>query len=54
MTEKKETRTAPLGLRLFPSVKAALEKAAAADQRPVASMIEKILVSWLKANGYIK
>jgi hypothetical protein len=54
MTEKSETRTAPLGLRLLPSVKAALDKAASADRRPVASMVEKILVDWLKANGYLK
>jgi hypothetical protein len=53
MLEKPETRTAPLGLRILPSVKAAIEKAAKDDQRPVASMAEKILVEWLRAKGYL-
>jgi len=55
MTEKSsERRTAPLGLRLLPSVKSALEKAAAEDRRPVASYVEKLLVEHLKAKGYLK
>jgi hypothetical protein len=53
MSEKDELRTAPLGLRLFPSVKEALTKAAADDSRSVASLVEKILVEWLKAKGYL-
>lgn len=48
-----EKRTAPLGLRVFPSVKAALEKAAEDDQRPMASMAEKIIIGWLKERGYL-
>jgi len=54
MTEKHETRSAPLGLRLFPKVKAALEAAAAEDARSVASLVEKIIVEWLKAKGFLK
>lgn len=54
MSEKKpETRTAPLGLRLLPSVKAAVEQAAKDDQRPVASMVEKILTDYLRTKGYL-
>jgi hypothetical protein len=53
MSAAKETRTAPLGLRITPSLKRALETAAADDQRPVASMVEKILTDYLKKNGYL-
>lgn len=54
MPEKsRETRTAPLGLRLFPSLKSALDKAAADDHRPVASYVEKLLAEHLKAKGYL-
>jgi hypothetical protein len=54
MPEASERRTAPLGLRILPSVKAALEQAAADDHRPVASMAEKILVEYLRERGYLK
>jgi hypothetical protein len=42
MTES-ETRSAPLGLRIRPSLKAALEKLALEDKRTLASYIEIIL-----------
>jgi hypothetical protein len=54
MSARKETRTAPLGLRLLPSVKKALEKAATDDSRPVASLVEKVLTEWLREHGYLK
>lgn len=54
MPPQKETRSSPLGLRIFPSLKAALEKAAADDSRTVAAMAEKILTDYLRANGYLK
>lgn len=54
MAAQKETRSAPIGLRVFPSLKAALEKAAVDDSRTTASLAEKILSDWLKANGYLK
>jgi hypothetical protein len=47
MTEK-QNRTAPLGLRLTPTVRAALDKAAAADNRSVASFVERLLIDHLK------
>jgi hypothetical protein len=53
MSAKKETRSAPLGLRVLPSVKKALEKAANADNRPVASLVEKIVTEWLREEGYL-
>lgn len=46
-------RTAAIGIRVEPDIKAALEKAAMADRRTVASMAEKILVEYLEANGYL-
>jgi hypothetical protein len=45
-------RSASIGIRLEPAVKAALEAAAKADHRPVASLIEKVMTEWLEANGY--
>jgi hypothetical protein len=53
MTDK-ETRSAPLGIRITPTVKAAAEKAADADHRTLASLVEKVLIEWLRANGYLK
>lgn len=53
MSENRETKSAPLGLRVAPSTKAALEKAASADHRPVASYVEKLLVEHLRARGYL-
>jgi len=54
MAKSPEKRTSPLGLRLFPSVKAALEKAAAEDFRSVPSLVEKIVVEWLRERKYLK
>ena len=38
-----ETRTAPLGLRIKPSLKSALEQLAQAERRTLASYIEQVL-----------
>lgn len=54
MSETRETRSAPLGLRILPSVRKALEQAAADDSRPMASYVEKLLTEHLKAKGYLK
>jgi hypothetical protein len=43
-----------LGVRVQPDTKAALEKAAKDDLRSVSSLIEKILVEWLREEGYLK
>jgi hypothetical protein len=45
---RREKRTAPLGLRIAPSLKAAVEKAAQADQRSVTSFVEKVLIERLR------
>jgi hypothetical protein len=46
-------RTANIGIRVEPAIKDAAEKAAAADHRSVASLIEKLLVEHLRATGYL-
>ena len=50
----KETRSAPLGLRITPTLKAALEKAAKDDDRPLASYVERVLSEHLRKKGYLK
>jgi hypothetical protein len=47
-------KTMPVGVRLEPEVKDALERAAKADMRKVSTMASKILTEWLKDNGYLK
>jgi hypothetical protein len=53
MSEKRERRSSPLGLRITPSLKSALETAAKDDRRSVASMAEMILENWLREQGYL-
>lgn len=43
-----------IGVRLEPDEKAALEKAAAADDRSVSAMVRKITVEWLRKHGHLK
>jgi hypothetical protein len=50
----KETRTVPLGLRITPTLKAAIDKAAADDERSVASYIERVVFEHLRKKGYLK
>lgn len=46
-------KTNPLGFRVEPEIKEALEKAAKADDRSVSSMVERILKQWLIENGFL-
>ena len=48
-----EIKTAQVNLRLQPSLKEAAEKAAAADQRSLTSLIEKLLVAHLRTRGFL-
>jgi hypothetical protein len=41
-------------VRLRPSIKAALKKAALNDARTVNALLEKIAIDWLKEHGYLK
>jgi hypothetical protein len=47
-------RAAAISVRVESGVKAAVEKAAAADRRTVASFVEKILIEHLEEHGYLK
>ncbi len=46
-------KTPSLGVRVQPETKAALEKAAKDDLRSVSSLIEKVLIEWLRTKGYL-
>lgn len=48
-----ETRSVKFMVRMRPSVKSAGEKAAKADSRSLASLIEVLLVDHLRATGYL-
>jgi hypothetical protein len=47
-------KVATLSLRISPELKAAAEKAAAADHRSLTSLIEKLLAEHLQKHGYLK
>lgn len=44
---------APIGFRIDPEIKAALEAAAKADDRSVSSLVTIILRDWLRDRGYL-
>lgn len=46
-------QTTPLGVRIEVETKQALEKAAKADRRSMASLVDKVLTDWLRANGFL-
>jgi len=46
-------RSAAIGIRVEPEIKAAAERVAAKDRRTLASLVEKVLVEWLEANGHL-
>jgi hypothetical protein len=43
-----------LGVRLEPEEREALERAAQADARPQSALVRKIVVDWLRENGWLK
>lgn len=45
---------APIGFRLDPEIKSALENAARDDERSISSMVTIILRKWLEEKGYLK
>jgi hypothetical protein len=47
------TRTASLGIRVEPVVKAALERAAKQDRRTVASYVEMLIIADLERKGLL-
>jgi hypothetical protein len=50
---KRMSKTSAISVRVTARVKAAAEKAAAADSRSVASLVEKILAEWLRERGFL-
>ena len=44
----------PLSVRFDQDIRAALEKAAKDDRRPVSHLVQKVMADWLKAGGYLK
>ena len=51
---EKRLKTAQVNLRIDPELKALADKAAAADQRSLTSLIEKVLTDYLRQNGFLK
>lgn len=52
MTTQKKTAT--LNLRIRPDVKLAADKAADADNRSTTSLVETLLIDYLRAKGFLK
>jgi hypothetical protein len=53
--KKKSTRpVAPLSIRFDAEVRKALDKAASDDMRPVGVLVQKVMIEWLMAQGYLK
>jgi hypothetical protein len=50
----KETKSVQVNLRLTPGLKAAMDKAAAADHRSITSLIEKVMIEYLKKAGFLR
>lgn len=46
-------KTDPLGVRLDPSERSALAKAAAADDRSQSALVRKIVAEWLRRHGWL-
>jgi hypothetical protein len=46
-------KSSPIGFRVEPELKEALERAAKADDRSVSSLVERILKQWLTEKGFL-
>lgn len=49
-----ETRSETISLRVEPEVKAALERAAAADDRTVSYIAKKAITQWLRDHKWLR
>lgn len=47
-------KNVPLGIRLEPEERAALEKAAASEVLSMSALGRKVMVEWLRRNGWLK
>jgi hypothetical protein len=50
----KEAKTIQINIRVTPTLKAAMDRAATADHRTLASLFEKVMIEHLRASGYLK
>ncbi len=50
----KDSHHIATSVRFEPPVKAAIDKAAKDDTRSTSSLIQKVMIEWLKARGYLK
>lgn len=48
------SKTEPIGVRLEPEERAALERAAAVEERSLSAMARIAIVFWLRRGGHIK
>lgn len=51
--QKKENKSAAFAVRMRPTVKAAGERAAADENRSLSSLMETLLIEYLKDKGYL-
>jgi predicted transcriptional regulator len=54
MAQDKAKPTVPTSVRFEPKVKAALDKAAKADDRTASSLLQKIVSEWLREKRFLK
>lgn len=47
------SKTSAISVRVPDATKEAAEKAAKADSRSMASLVEKVLTDWLREKGYL-
>lgn len=53
MAKEPAAKTTPLGVRVSVETKAALDRAAKDEIRSTASLVEWVLVNWLRERGYL-
>lgn len=54
MARTSATKADPLGIRLDPEEREALERAAKHDERPLSAMGRKAIVAWLREHGWLE
>lgn len=50
---EKRRKTATINIRMEPELKQLVEKAAADDRRSITTLLEKLLVDYLRERGYL-
>ncbi len=48
-----DRRTFSFTVRLYPHIRAAIERAAKDDMRSSSSLVDKVMTQWLKEHGYL-